>query len=34
MRRVNPSSELIDQVYQREKVEGVAQWRDAVRFPV
>ncbi|MGO8765967.1 MAG: hypothetical protein ACLQSR_12650 [Limisphaerales bacterium] len=26
----NHSSELIHQVYQREKVEDVAQWRDAV----
>ena len=33
MRRVNHSSELIHQVYQREKVEDVAQWRDAVEFP-
>ena len=34
MRLVNHSSELIHQVYQREKVEDVAQWRDAVQFPV
>jgi hypothetical protein len=33
MRLVNHSSELIHQVYQREKVDDVAQWRDAVRFP-
>ncbi|HEX2971196.1 MAG TPA: tyrosine-type recombinase/integrase, partial [Tepidisphaeraceae bacterium] len=33
MRLVNHSSELIHQVYQREKVEDVAQWRDAVSFP-
>ena len=33
MRLVNHSSELIHQVYQREKVEDVAQWRDAVQFP-
>jgi hypothetical protein len=32
MRLVNHSSELIHQVYQREKVEDVAQWRDAVQF--
>jgi integrase len=33
MRLVNHSSELIHQIYQREKVEDVAQWRDAVSFP-
>jgi integrase len=33
MRLVNHSSELIHQVYQREKVEDVAPWRDAVQFP-
>jgi integrase len=33
MRLVNHSSELIHQIYQRERVEDVAQWRDAVRFP-
>jgi integrase len=33
MRLVNHSSELIHQIYQREKVDDVAQWRDAVRFP-
>jgi integrase len=33
MRLVNHASELIHQVYQREKVEDVAQWRDAVSFP-
>src|ERR1035441_7078919 len=33
MRLVNHSSELIHQIYQREKVEDVAQWRDAVQFP-
>ena len=32
MRLVNHSSELIHQIYQREKVDDVAQWRDAVRF--
>ena len=30
---VNHASELIHQSYQREKVEVVAQWRDAVNFP-
>ncbi|HEX4000991.1 MAG TPA: tyrosine-type recombinase/integrase [Pirellulales bacterium] len=34
MRLVNHSSELIHQIYQRERVEDVAQWRDAVEFPV
>lgn len=33
MRLVNHSSELIHQVYQRERVEDMAQWRDAVTFP-
>jgi hypothetical protein len=33
MRLVNHASELIHQIYQREKVEDVAQWRDAVQFP-
>ena len=33
MRLVNHSSELVHRVYQREKIEDVAQWRDAVRFP-
>ncbi len=33
MRLVNHSSELMHQVYQREKVDDVAQWRDAVQFP-
>jgi len=33
MRLVNHSSELIHQIYQRERVEDVAQWRDAVQFP-
>jgi integrase len=32
MRMVNHASELIHQIYQREKVEDVAQWRDAVQF--
>ena len=34
MRLVNHSSELVHQVYQREKVDDVAKWRDAVEFPV
>jgi integrase len=34
MRLVNHASELIHQIYQREKVADVAQWRDAVSFPV
>ena len=33
MRLVNHASEMIHQIYQREKVEEVAQWRDAVHFP-
>jgi integrase len=33
MRLVNHASELVHQVYQREKVEDLAQWRDAVTFP-
>jgi integrase len=33
MRLVNHSSDLVHQIYQREKVEDVAQWRDAVQFP-
>jgi integrase len=33
MRLVNHASELIHQIYQREKVEDVEQWRDAVQFP-
>jgi integrase len=33
MRLVNHASELVHKIYQREKVEDVAQWRDAVRFP-
>lgn len=33
MRLVNHSSELVHQIYQRENVEDVAQWRDAVQFP-
>jgi integrase len=34
MRLVNHASELIHQIYQREKVEDLVQWRDAVRFPI
>ncbi len=33
MRLVNHSSELIHQIYQREKVEDVMRWVDAVAFP-
>lgn len=33
MRLVNHASELIHQIYQREKVSDVAQWRNAVSFP-
>lgn len=33
MRLVNHASELVHQIYQREKVEDVAQWRDVVHFP-
>jgi hypothetical protein len=33
MRLVNHSSELIHQIYQREKIEDVVQYRDAVVFP-
>jgi len=33
MRLVNHSSELVHQVYQREKIEDVAKWRDVVQFP-
>ena len=33
MRLVNHASDLVHQIYQREKVEDVAQWRDAVSFP-
>jgi hypothetical protein len=29
----NHSSELIHQIYQRERVDDMAQWRDAVKFP-
>ena len=33
MRLVNHSSELIHQIYQRERIDDVARWRDAVQFP-
>jgi integrase len=33
MRLVNHSSELIHKIYQRERVEDVIKWRDAVKFP-
>jgi integrase len=33
MRLVNHSSELIHKIYQRERVDDVVKWRDAVRFP-
>ncbi len=33
MRLVNHSSELVHQIYQREKIEDVEKWRDAVHFP-
>jgi integrase len=32
MRLVNHASELVHQIYQREKIDDVAQWRDAVQF--
>ncbi len=33
MRLVNHASERIHQIYQREKVDDVVQWRDVVQFP-
>ena len=33
MRMVNHASELVHRIYQREKVEDVVKWRDAVQFP-
>lgn len=33
MRLVNHSSELVHRIYQRERVEDVVKWRDAVQFP-
>ena len=32
MRLVKHASELIHQLYQRERIDDVAKWRDAVRF--
>lgn len=32
MRLMNHSSQLVHQIYQREKVEDVVKWRDAVQF--
>jgi len=34
MRMVNHASELVHQIYQREKVDDVVEWRDVVQFPV
>jgi len=34
MRLVNHASALVHEVYQREKVDDVMQWRDAVKFPI
>jgi integrase len=33
MRLVNHASDLVDHIYQRERVEDLLQWRDAVTFP-
>ena len=33
MRLVNHASALVHEVYQREKVDDVMQWRDAIKFP-
>lgn len=33
MRMVNHASDLVHQIYQREKVEDIVKWRDAVVFP-
>ena len=33
MRLVNHASDLVHQIYQREKVQDVEKWRDAVTFP-
>jgi len=30
---VNHASDLVHRIYQREKVEDVVKWRDAVNFP-
>ena len=32
-RLFNHASDLVHQIYQREKVEDVVKWRDAVEFP-
>lgn len=32
MRLENHASELVHQIYQRERVDDVARWRDAVQF--
>ena len=32
MRLVNHASELIHQIYQRERIDDVEKWRDAVQF--
>jgi integrase len=34
MRLVNHASALVHEIYQREKVEDVMQWRNAVQFPI
>jgi integrase len=34
MRLVNHASALVHEIYQREKVDDVMQWRDAVKFPI
>lgn len=33
MRLVNHASEMIHKIYQREKIEDVVEWCDAVKFP-
>lgn len=33
MRLANHASELVYRIYQRERVEDVVKWRDAMRFP-
>lgn len=33
MRLVNHASDLVHQIYQREKIQDIEQWRDAVAFP-
>jgi hypothetical protein len=34
MRLVNHTSALVHEVYQREKLDDVMQWRNAVKFPI